>query len=380
MNDDLCIHGKYFCAVCATGIASSQNVFETVMSSLSVEKKSIKLPGPRVLGFRAFRMGDDDILYGMAHGSWNVKGDLPVAECVAHDRHPIGEPIPSLNCSCGWHAYKDLDSLRADKHDARLNRPGVDVFVGAVIGWGRIAPHVNGWRSERVRLVALMTAAQNGGETLAEKFGIPLFRFSYPVGGEMNGFELGAIVKTYRGPGVIVGASTLRSVNYVRVATDGHVQRYRDTDLRQVELMPDITDGATRMYHGRSFEEAYAKTSSAMATFATQFGTPLDEIESRYNLTASPTKVVEYQTGGVVPAPAIIVSLKATTTALKSFAAASKQLAAYAAMMPVSKPVATTRKKLYDRKWRDAKRAGAAAFARFKSDWAAGLVTDAWRP
>jgi hypothetical protein len=310
-------------------------------------------------------------LHGLAHGTW-TRGDLPAAKCERSalnlPHHPEDGPVPSLSCSCGWHAYKTIDALRANSDDPRLRRPS-DVWVGAVVGWGRIAPHVDGWRAERARLVALMGAAHLGGEAVAEAFGVPLFRFDYPVGGDVNGSELGATVGTAYGAGVIVGASTLHGLNYVRVAMNGHVRRFRDTDLQKVELMPDVTDGATRMFHGSTFEESWGKASTALAEFAKQFGTPLDEVDARYRVE---TKSVPINADTQA---AYTVSFFGAGFAPRQ---SQKQIAKVFNVPTQMIAKTITRKKLYDRKWRDAKRAG--AMLKFKGDWAAGLVTDTWRP
>lgn len=98
-----------------------------------------------VLGFRAWRMGDDAALIpwsaGIA-GPW-VPG-INEARCVQHDT-PDHVP-PGRSCTCGIYAL-------ADWRDHRLLP--LEQAVGAIAAWGEVEVHRTGFRAQFACVVAL---------------------------------------------------------------------------------------------------------------------------------------------------------------------------------------------------------------------------------
>lgn len=64
------------------------------------------------------------------------------AVCDLRTKHAA----PSLRCSCGLYACYSL-------REAVLQGFGAEVVFGAVIGWGRVFLHENGWRAQTAQVV-----------------------------------------------------------------------------------------------------------------------------------------------------------------------------------------------------------------------------------
>src|SRR5579884_1748283 len=154
--------------------------------------ESIATDSP-ILGFRAWRLHAGSLwpVRDSARCSWPL-GDVR-ASCEAWERDiSLGHaaPAPGQSCVCGLYAYHELEVLERELMD------GVDVW-GAVLGWGRVEVHQDGFRSEWQRPVVVSgvpwhydarrgeireAAAQYGAvhaawddlDTIAREFGDPL--------------------------------------------------------------------------------------------------------------------------------------------------------------------------------------------------------------
>jgi hypothetical protein len=84
-----------------------------------------------------------------------------------------GPEVPSRLCDCGMHAFYSheiaiLNCVRSDHYER-------GVVTGAVIGWGRVIPHAEGWRSQYARIVAIAVGADEAlGKAVADGYGVPL--------------------------------------------------------------------------------------------------------------------------------------------------------------------------------------------------------------
>jgi hypothetical protein len=110
---------------------------------------------------------------------WNARGPNDAA-CDLGTQHTA----PSLRCSCGLYACYSL-------REAAYRSIGDEIVFGAVLGWGRVYLHENGWRAQtaqvvcftsiglpRVRDLAVAAAAglpllpSSSVETYAAEFGV----------------------------------------------------------------------------------------------------------------------------------------------------------------------------------------------------------------
>ncbi len=84
----------------------------------------------KVLGFRAWRFDGYKLRSAAAMAHWTVGENR--ARCLV-GRHPAPDPL----CGCGLYAW----------HEPRQAR-GTTYVHGAVLGWGRMEVHRDGWRAE----------------------------------------------------------------------------------------------------------------------------------------------------------------------------------------------------------------------------------------
>lgn len=91
---------------------------------------------------------------------------------------PVEHIVPAPGCHCGFNAYHDLAGLL---RNATPDMVGMWNVVAAVRGWGRVAVHTDGFRSEWVEPVAIIdahgpraTATPATAKAAAEHAGLPL--------------------------------------------------------------------------------------------------------------------------------------------------------------------------------------------------------------
>ena len=100
-----------------------------------------------IVGFRAWKPR-------FAHGSvrltsmykdapWNANRPT-TASCDLRTEHTA----PALRCTCGLYACYTL-------RDTALYVSEEDSVFGAVLGWGRVFLHADGWRAQRAQVLAL---------------------------------------------------------------------------------------------------------------------------------------------------------------------------------------------------------------------------------
>lgn len=83
------------------------------------------------------------------------------ARCRNHDH-----PAPDGACSCGYQAFHDVNPVRWM------------LLHGAVVGWGAVEVHADGWRSEWAKVVALADPigselSRSIARQIAARYGVP---------------------------------------------------------------------------------------------------------------------------------------------------------------------------------------------------------------
>lgn len=124
--------------------------------------------GAPIVGFRAWRPrlhGESLRLVSLYRDApWN--GNRPTtASCDIRSNHAA----PALRCTCGLYA---CHSLRA----AALYVDVTDVVFGAVLGWGRVYLHENGWRAQHAQVLCFTSIGLPREEEIrvAAAAGLPL--------------------------------------------------------------------------------------------------------------------------------------------------------------------------------------------------------------
>lgn len=80
---------------------------------------------------------------------------------------------PHRDCHCGLYAWGTLDQLNDYRYD-----PGMSIY-GAVAGWGKVISHKQGWRAEKVRVLAFAVRQDTPfmraiAQTIADQYKVPL--------------------------------------------------------------------------------------------------------------------------------------------------------------------------------------------------------------
>jgi hypothetical protein len=96
---------------------------------------------------------------------------------------------PAADCSCGAHAYHDLDAMMLQVQRLGHFRPLGDRRIlvgGAVLSWGRIVIHPEGFRAQFARPLALClvdptapAAATQQVERVAQAYAVPAVQVKY---------------------------------------------------------------------------------------------------------------------------------------------------------------------------------------------------------
>ena len=96
-----------------------------------------------LVGFRSWKRGKTRLRSYFKDVAWNAAGPTK-AMCDLHAHHQA----PALRCTCGMYACHSL-------RDAALHLHDPDFVAGAVLGWGRVFLHENGWRAEYAQVLCL---------------------------------------------------------------------------------------------------------------------------------------------------------------------------------------------------------------------------------
>jgi hypothetical protein len=139
-----------------------------------------------LVGFRIWRGGPlrGEPRLSSAHqlGRWPRGADAR-ATCLPWDRPvPPTHAAPDPGCACGIHAFFSRDLLEAYLSELRPPRAlGERLFyvAGVVLGWGRVAVGVDGWRAEWGRPAALLRRdappeVAEWTERAALRYGVPV--------------------------------------------------------------------------------------------------------------------------------------------------------------------------------------------------------------
>jgi len=124
-----------------------------------------------IIGFRGWRVvvdPDRGLLLGSArlNSQWNGV-QTTHAECLAENttKPDVAHAAPVAACGCGLYLMKRLADLE------QYTDP--DMVVGAVVSWGRIIEHTDGFRAEYARPLALV-AGMRAAEQLGGALGLPV--------------------------------------------------------------------------------------------------------------------------------------------------------------------------------------------------------------
>lgn len=90
-------------------------------------------------------------------------------------------PRPIGECTCGLHAYSEAQQRLGPGgvvHPA-LSNPELPVYIfGAVVGWGDVEVHCDGWRAEKAQIVAIADTQPHYSELVARRYKVPLVPLS----------------------------------------------------------------------------------------------------------------------------------------------------------------------------------------------------------
>ena len=112
-----------------------------------------------IFGFRAWRArvakGSVRLTSLYKDAPWNAPGTTN-ASCDLRTAHTA----PSLRCTCGLYACYSL-------RDAAFHGSGDEVVFGAVLGWGLMFLHEDGWRAEHAQVLCFTSIGLPRDEDLA---------------------------------------------------------------------------------------------------------------------------------------------------------------------------------------------------------------------
>jgi len=123
--------------------------------------------GEPVVGFRAWRVGEDGVLAGwtMSQAPWHP--GVNEGKCLAGGGHGV----PGRDCTCGIYALSDSEDYRLD---ARGHA------VGSIAAWGEIEVHPDGFRAQFACITAIAFDERSSTAHLAtlaaaaERYEVPL--------------------------------------------------------------------------------------------------------------------------------------------------------------------------------------------------------------
>lgn len=129
-----------------------------------------------IVGFRTWRLNEDRLaLMGkMADIDWEFDRKT-CAKCVDIFYCPSDLPshdAPHPECSCGLYAYASQD-LMEERYVGAVHNAYV---CGAVIAWGKVCEHEDGWKAQFARPLCLKEEAgrENLVSKIAENYRIPI--------------------------------------------------------------------------------------------------------------------------------------------------------------------------------------------------------------
>lgn len=132
-----------------------------------------------LVGFRAFKISQPaadiaptlaPIVHGDHHQSWQPGTNRASCSNRATNYQPRTErphSKPLRSCSCGFHAYATLSDLMANREDHGH-------VYAAVIGYGKVIEHVDGWRSEFAEVVAIIASPDLRLRAIADRYAVPI--------------------------------------------------------------------------------------------------------------------------------------------------------------------------------------------------------------
>ena len=96
--------------------------------------------------------------------AWNTRS-VTTAQCDLRSKHTA----PAMRCTCGLYASYSLRQAAAQGF-------GESTVVGAVLGWGRVYLHEDGWRAQHARVLCLTSigAVREEDRAIAAAAGRPL--------------------------------------------------------------------------------------------------------------------------------------------------------------------------------------------------------------
>jgi len=143
-------------------------------------KKEIPLFTEAVVGYRQWRL-DDWVLSPINYGTPYRPG-VNEAVCnpnvgfharqrrLTSGNYTLGHEAPAKDCHCGFNAFHDFEKMNA----ASFANKEHGTVTGAIIGWGNLEVHSNGFRSQFCRIVALVGNGNDNLNEIAELYKVPL--------------------------------------------------------------------------------------------------------------------------------------------------------------------------------------------------------------
>jgi hypothetical protein len=113
-----------------------------------------------VIGFRAWRVQQGELV-ALGGERW------PVGDHVAHCRGQRRHAVPAKACGCGLYGW----------HQPPDELPGSSIVIGAVVAWGRLRIHADGFRAQYARPIVLATGFEDKQARLdqvARRYQIPV--------------------------------------------------------------------------------------------------------------------------------------------------------------------------------------------------------------
>jgi hypothetical protein len=142
-----------------------------------------------VVGYRFWRVAQADdglvLLPQNPRGeAWRKDGPTE-ASCHFYVDSPRGREwhgleVPSRLCDCGLHAYYRHETAMwtAVRTPLAVEQRELSTVVGAVVGWGRVIPHKEGWRAQYARIVGISDGPHGPSlcRDIATAYGVPLIQ------------------------------------------------------------------------------------------------------------------------------------------------------------------------------------------------------------
>jgi hypothetical protein len=181
-----------------------------------------------ILGYRIMRL-DQGLLYSPYRGPYVWEAGVNSAYCLdllsqgiigkILGRHGWREGAPAHNCMCGLYAHYHLETVLAQQ-DSLVNLNQENTLLCAVVGWGRVELHRDGFRAQHMRLVGMATRRDGGDclelEKLAARYAVRLVSLNQlPVLASEHGVSFQEYPSEYRDfPALIPKKKLSASLNF----------------------------------------------------------------------------------------------------------------------------------------------------------------------